>query len=85
MAEAFATLINMKQNEQKPNDLSDVLRGDMQSYMQSNKERIDLLEKQIAVLQRRVQSFDSEGQQDRYSLGLKTLKAELDSSVMPPL
>jgi hypothetical protein len=52
---------------------------------QSTKERIDLLEKQISVLQRRIQSCDSEEQRDCYSLGLKSLKAELDNLVMPPL
>lgn len=87
IAEAFTSLIQLKQNEAKPNDLSEILRGDMQSYMrsQSTKERIDLLEKQISVLQRRIQSCDSEEQRDRYSLGLKSLEAELDNLVMPPL
>jgi hypothetical protein len=86
IAEAFTNLIQWKQNEVKPSDLSDILRGDVQSYMQSQstKERIDLLEKQISVLQRRIQSCDSEEQRDHYSLGLKSLEAELDNLVMPP-
>jgi hypothetical protein len=49
----------------------------------STKERIDLLEKQITVLQRRIQSCNSEEQQDHNSFSLKTLEAEFDNLVMP--
>jgi hypothetical protein len=52
---------------------------------QSTKEKIDLVEKQINVLQRRIQSCDSEELGDHYSLGLKALEMELDSLVMPTL
>jgi hypothetical protein len=87
IAESFATSIEFKRNEPKPNDLNDTLRRDVQSYMrsQSTKEKIDLVEKQIDVLQRRIQFCDSEEQRDRYSLGLKALETELDKLVMPTL
>ena len=59
----------------------------MEIYMhtQSKKEKIDLLEKQIEVLQRRIKSSSSEEQCDRYCLGLIKLEAELDDLIMPIL
>ena len=59
IADAFTSFVQSRhQDTEKQYELTKTLGDDMQIYMssQSKKERIDLLEKQIEVLQRRLQS-----------------------------
>ncbi len=88
IADAFTSFLQSRnQDTEKQYELTKTLGDDMQIYMssQSKKEWIDLLERQIEVLQRRLQSSSSEEQCERYRLGLMKLEADLDDLIMPSL
>jgi phosphoenolpyruvate-protein kinase (PTS system EI component) len=46
-------------------------------------EKIDLLEKQISVVTKRVEQSKTEEQRQRYSAALEKLESELDDLVLP--
>ena len=62
----------------------DSLGGELKSVLRSQavKEKIDLLEKQIAVVVRRIEQSQSPAQKERYTIALRKLESELDDLVI---
>jgi transcriptional regulatory protein LevR len=72
IAEVFTSFVQLSYNDQeKQSALSKVLGADIQNYIsvQSKKKKIEMLEKQIEVLQRKLQSSSCEEQCARYRVG----------------
>jgi hypothetical protein len=87
MADAFVGYMKYKETGTavQPNNITKSFGEDLQSFMksQSTKEKIELVEKQIAVLSRRIQKRQSVEQQSRFSTALQSLENELDELVLP--
>jgi hypothetical protein len=71
----------------KESAMSKVLRTDIHNFMslQCKKEKIDLLEKQIKVLERRLQSSSCEEQCAHCHVALTKFEIELVDLMMPAL
>ena len=65
--------------------MSKVLGQDLKSFLslQSMKEKIEVLEKQISVVSRRALQCEMEEQRERYKEAQKKLEIELDNLVFP--
>ena len=65
--------------------MTETLGAELQTFMraQSTMEKIDLLEKQISVVTKRVEQSKTEEQRQRYSAALEKLESELDDLVLP--
>jgi hypothetical protein len=86
IADAFVGYMKYKETEAavQPNSITKSLGEDQQSFMkcQSVKEKIELVEKQIAVVSRRIQQSQSDEQRARFSAALQQLENELDELVI---
>jgi hypothetical protein len=65
--------------------MTESLGVELRTFMraQSTMEKIDLLEKQISVVMKRVEQIKTEEQHQRYSAALEKLESELDDLVLP--
>jgi len=86
VAEALISYIEAKESAAvQPENISYSLHVELEGFMhsQSAKEKIELLEKQISVVTRRVQQARSDDERERYSQALQKLEDELDELVLP--
>jgi hypothetical protein len=87
IADAFVGYMKYKKTEAavQPKSITESLGEDLQSFMksQSVKEKIKLVEKQIAVVSRRIQQSQSVEQQAWFSAALQELEKKLDELVLP--
>jgi valyl-tRNA synthetase len=86
VAEALIGYIKTKEAETvNPRNMIESLGAELQTFMraQSTMEKIDLLEKQISVVTKRVEQSKTEEQCQRYSAALEKLKSELNDLVLP--
>ena len=76
IAEAFAGFVKVKEAEvaAQRNNLTDSLGVELQSFLktQTSKEAIDLLEKQIAVISRKIEQCHCDEQHHRCQEALKS-------------
>jgi hypothetical protein len=65
--------------------MSEVLGQELKSFLslQSMKEKIEVLEKQISVVSRRALQCETEEQREQYKGAQKKLETELDNLVFP--
>ncbi len=87
IADAFVGYMKYKETEAavQPSSVTESLGEDLQSFMksQSTKEKIELVEKQISVVSKRIEQSQSVEQQLRFSAALQELENELDELVLP--
>jgi ABC-type phosphate transport system auxiliary subunit len=86
MAEAISGLVRMKEMElANRSTATDVLGVDLKRIMesQSTKEKIELKEKQISVVTRKLEQSRSDEHRQRFQAALEKLEEELDSLVIP--
>ncbi|MFO0446804.1 MAG: hypothetical protein ACK524_17960 [Planctomyces sp.] len=80
VAEALIGYIQTKEAEAvNPRNMTETLGAELQTFMraQSTMEKIDLLEKQISVVTKRVEQSKTEEQRQRYSAALEKLESEI--------
>jgi len=72
IADAFISFVKIKEEEATahPQNIMDSLGGELKSVLRSQavKEKIDLLEKQIAVVVRRIEQSQSPAQKEHYTM-----------------
>jgi hypothetical protein len=86
VAEALIGYIRAKEAVAvQPQNISNTLSEELESFKhsQSRKEKIELLEKQISVVTRRVHECRTDDEHERYSRVLQKLEDELDNLVLP--
>ncbi len=86
MAEAISGLVRMKEMElANRSTATDVLGVDLKRIMelQSTKEKIELLEKRISVVTRKLEQSRSDEHRQRFQAALEKLEEDLDSLVIP--
>jgi hypothetical protein len=86
MAEAIVGLVKVKELElAQPWSTTDFLVVDLKHIMesQSTKERIELLEKQISVVTRKLEQSNTDESHERFQGALVKLEEELDVLVLP--
>lgn len=86
IAEAIAGLVKVKELElAQPRSTADFLVVDLKHIMesQSTKERIELLEKQISVVTRKLEQSSTDESRERFQGALVKLEEELDNLVLP--
>jgi len=86
IAEAFAGFVQLKEAESasRRSTITDSMGVELEKFlkMQSSKEAIELLEKQIAVISRRIELSESDEQRQHYKDALNKLECKLDNLVM---
>jgi hypothetical protein len=86
VAEALIGYIKMKEAETvNPKNMTESLGAELQTFMraQSAMEKIDLLEKQVSVVTKRVEQSKTEEQRQHYGAALEKLESKLDDLVLP--
>jgi hypothetical protein len=86
MAEAIVGLVKVKELElAQPWSTTDFLVVDLKCIMesQSTKERIELLEKQISIVMRKLEQSNTDESRERFQGALVKLEEELDILVLP--
>jgi len=86
IADAFISFVKIKEEEAAthPQNIMDSLGGELKSVLRSQavKEKIDLLEKQIAVVTRCIEQSQSPAQKVCYTIVLCKLESELNDLVI---
>jgi hypothetical protein len=86
MAEAIVGLVKVKELElAQPWSTTDFLVVDLKHIMEllSTKERIELLEKQISVVMRKLEQINTDESRELFQGALVKLEEELDILVLP--
>ncbi len=85
MAEAIVGLVKVKELELAMPQQTDVLAVNLKRIIesQSTRERIELLEKQISVVTRKLGQSSTDESRERFRAALVKLEEELDNLVLP--